>query len=344
MPGKATWITEFGYSNTPGDFSYGVDSATQAKNTLNGLLDAFAAGVKQTFLYELVDENSNIPSNASFAALGLFNVDGSAKPVAVALHNLSTILQDVSVGNSKFQPGNVSFSTSGLPGTASQILLEKGNGTYDLVTWNEPTDWNSATQSEVAVSPTTITVTVPQRVLGAKVYDPLQGSSAIANLGDVSSAQLTLTDHPIVFEFSMPTATPTGGGAVTPPAPGFSSVVGIPYTGVRLSGVSTAGTTLIVTDTVAGVTRTLGSTTASSNGTWSFIASSGIGHIDLSAVHEYSASAYLTPGTAAKSAGDLFLTDIHDDTLNARQGCSDVFSDPEWTWLRHHQWIEVFFR
>ena len=352
--GKADWITEFGYSTTPGDSSYGVDGATQAKNTLNGLLDAFKAGVPETFLYELIDENSNIASNTSFGALGLFNADGSAKPVAVALHNLSGILADTGTAASTFQTGNVNFSISGLPATASQMLLEKSDGTYELIVWNEATDWNPATQSEVSTAPVTVNVNLQQTIAGAKIFDPLLGTSPVASLGTVNSVQLTLTDHPIILQFTLPptvvtaaapivtaaaplvasaalvvaSAAPivTSAAPVSAPAPCLRTIIGISNTGIRLTGTSAAGSTLTISDTAAGVTKVLGTTTASANGTWSFTSASGLGHIDLSTVHDYSVSAYNPSKVTPAATGDLFLTDTKHDVLTARTGMCDVFA------------------
>ena len=229
--GKADWITEFGYSNTPGDTSYGVDSATQAKNTLNGLLDAFKAGVSKVFLYQLLDEASSIAPNTPWGALGLFNADGTAKPVAVALHNLSSLLADPNAPAS-FQPGTLDFTVTGLPQTASDELFEKSDGTFELVLWNEATDWNPTTQSEVAVSPVPVTIHLSSAST-INVFDPLIGALPIATQANTDTISVSLTDHPIVVQIGgtpLPgTASSAGQVAVTP--------VASPSTGALVSGV-----------------------------------------------------------------------------------------------------------
>lgn len=108
--------------------------------------------------------------------------------------------------------------------------------------------------------------------------------------------------------------------------PTISTITGVPYTGVRLSGTSAAGSTVTVTDTVRGKTTVLGTTTASSNGAWSFMSASGSGRIDLSTVHDYSASATDTAGHSGNMAGGLFLTDTGNDVLTATPGVPEVFA------------------
>jgi hypothetical protein len=77
VPGKPTWITEFGYSTAYLDPNYGVDQTVQAKNTLNGLLEAFKDGAPKTFLYQLNDEIASPSASDIQDNWGLFNSDGS---------------------------------------------------------------------------------------------------------------------------------------------------------------------------------------------------------------------------------------------------------------------------
>ena len=109
-------------------------------------------------------------------------------------------------------------------------------------------------------------------------------------------------------------------------APSISSITGVSNIGVRLTGMSEAGSTVTLTDTVGGRTKVLGTSTASSKGAWSFLSASGLGRIDLSTVHNYSVSAPTAAGTTSKMAGGLFLTDTGYDVLTAKPGVTDVFA------------------
>ena len=108
--------------------------------------------------------------------------------------------------------------------------------------------------------------------------------------------------------------------------PTISTITGVPYTGIRLAGTSEAGSSVTLTDTVAGQTKVLGTTTATSSGAWSFMIASGLGRIDLSTVQDYSVSAIDAAGNTGSMAGGLFLTDTGHDVLTATPGVSELFA------------------
>src|SRR3954454_1166592 len=64
-------ITESGYFDVPAA-NNGVDDATQAKNTLNLILDGFNQGVSITYIYQLL---SAYPDNSEDTQYGLFRID-----------------------------------------------------------------------------------------------------------------------------------------------------------------------------------------------------------------------------------------------------------------------------
>ncbi len=96
MPGGGIVLTEAGYYSLPGGGSWGgVDLTTQAKpRLLNLLFDAAKLGVSRTYLYQLLDAYPD-PSNTDMEKhFGLFDINNKPKPVAAAIHNLTTILAD----------------------------------------------------------------------------------------------------------------------------------------------------------------------------------------------------------------------------------------------------------
>lgn len=191
-------ITEFGYHTDV--LSSGVSLDVQAKLTLNGVMDAFSSGFKQAFLYELYDEaNSQYDDQANF---GLYNFDGTAKPVAVDLHNLTTILAEPAGngGTGQFAAGRLNFTINNLPIFGSSLLLEKTTGVFDIVTWAEPQIWDSITHSQMTAAMQSITVQLGNTYQKVEVFDPTVGSTAIQVLTNVSSVELGLTDHPLVIQ------------------------------------------------------------------------------------------------------------------------------------------------
>ncbi len=210
--GSASVITEFGYSSLP-SWSMGVDTATQAKQTLNGIFDAIKQGNQSIYLYELLDAYADPNSNLGLTHYGLFDFNGNAKPVAVALHNMSAILADSGATATTFTTQSLDFSVNGLPSTGSSLLLEKSSGAFDIVVWNEPTIWNVTTHSTVAAAATKAAVDLGGVYAQVQVFDPLKSSGAVQTLHNVSQVTLSLTDHPLIIQ-------------VTPNAPSANIVNG----------------------------------------------------------------------------------------------------------------------
>ena len=202
-PGQQMVITESGYpTQTSGAGNQGVSEAVQAKYTLNLLLDTYKLGYKATYLYELVDSFQDPTDTNQEAHYGLFNYDWSAKPAAMAIHNLTTILSDTGSTSDSFTTGTLGYSVSGLPATGNTLLLEKSSGTYELAVWNEQKLWDSTTLTEIAAKSTTVTVTLDHVFGTVKVYDPLLGTDAQSTYSNVSQLQISLTDHPLVIEMA----------------------------------------------------------------------------------------------------------------------------------------------
>ena len=215
VPGKGLVITEAGYQT--GATSNGweaVDQVTQAKLTLNLLADAARLGVADTFLYQLKDYAD--PTGAIVDDhLGLFDSGLAAKPVAVAIHNLTTILSDSGANARDFASHALDYSISGMLATGNSLLLEKSNGVHDLLVWAEPQIWDATTHSEIAASPSTVTIGFDGPV-NVRLFDPLTGTAAISSWSGVSQLQLAITDHPLIVEVTggaAPAAGPTASYA-----------------------------------------------------------------------------------------------------------------------------------
>lgn len=146
--------------------------------------------------------------------------------------------------------------------------------------------------------------------------------------GASTSAVIQLATEPslVAAEQAIQTKIAMSAQSGTTITPTISTITGVPYTGVRLNGTSEAGSTVTLTDTVGGQTKVLGTATASSSGVWSFMSASGLGHIDLSAVHDYSVSALDAIGNTGSMPGGVFLTDTGNDVLAATPGVPDLFA------------------
>jgi hypothetical protein len=189
-----TWHGQFsGYSNSElqtlprvstetGWTTTGTGSITeeeQGRLFLNLYLAGFKRGWTYTFIYMLRDD----PVQGYW---GLFDTSYNAKKSGTYLHNFTTILADTGSAT----PGQLNYSIASEPITVHDLLLQKSNGTFDVVVWNERPMGGSDD----------VTVDLGHSRPKVSVYDPTTGTSPTQTLNDVSSVKVTVTDHPVIVE------------------------------------------------------------------------------------------------------------------------------------------------
>ncbi|MCB8877236.1 Hint domain-containing protein [Acidisoma silvae] len=190
-------FTETGYSTDLNTVN-GVNEDVQAKYTLDLLMDASKDGISETYLYQLLDAYPT--TSSSNDGYGLFDSSGAPKEAAVAIHNLTTILADTGSDASTFTPTLLDYTLTNLPSDGNTLELQKSNGDTDIVVWAEPAIWDYTTQTELSVAATTVTVNLGATYQTVDVYDPLEGTTPIAEYTNVSSVDLSITDHPLIVE------------------------------------------------------------------------------------------------------------------------------------------------
>ena len=196
-------ITETGYFNQPSaPGGSGVDDATQAKLTLDLLLDAFRQGVAKTFLYQLRSAYPDPRHNNPDTEYGLFNLDNSPKPAATAIHNLTAILADPGMAASFLETASLGYAVSGQPETGQDLLLQKSDGGFALVLWAEPTIWNDASHRPIAVPDHAVTLSLaaPARII--RFFDPLLSALPSKTATDAKSITVAISDHPVILELT----------------------------------------------------------------------------------------------------------------------------------------------
>ena len=190
--------TETGYS-TNGGTSGAVNQDVQAKYTLDLLMDDAKNGISKTYLYQLMDAYQP-GSPQGDDGFGLFDPNNQPKEAATAISNLVSILADNGAAANTFTTTPLNYSVAGLPSTGNTMLMEKSNGAYDVVVWNEPQIWNESTGTEITAPTVNVTVQLGNTYSDVQVFDPLVGSTPIETLSNVSSVQLGITDHPLIVE------------------------------------------------------------------------------------------------------------------------------------------------
>ncbi len=162
--------TEIGWNNS----SFSQRDA--ARFMLDAVFDSVKAGNVKTYFYALFDDNSGL--------FGLMNTDGSAKPAGAALHNLTGILADSGAPRTD----SLDYVLSGTTANDSAVLTEKSNGAFQITLWNEVDAAHS------------VTLTLATAASVINVYDPMAGSTPVANYANTALATITIADHPLIVE------------------------------------------------------------------------------------------------------------------------------------------------
>jgi hypothetical protein len=176
-------------TETGWNISNGSITADQQGRLLTDLyLDASQLGWQKTFVYQMFNE----PNSTGW---GMFNQSGNqagagnATDLGIYIHDLTAILSD---NSSNFTPATLNLAVSNLPSTGYYQLMQKSNGTYELVLWGE------AFASEASTS---VTVNLGSSYATVNVYDITSGASPVKTYANASSVALNLTDHAMVVEF-----------------------------------------------------------------------------------------------------------------------------------------------
>lgn len=175
-PARPVATTEIGWDVTL------FSQAIIAKYALDASLDAVLYGNPGLYFYALYDDGSG--------QWGFFNADGTPRPAATALHNLTTLIADTGATAATFTPGLLTFTLTGTTSGDSSQIIAKSNGTYWLALWNE---------TEAANSPHTVTVGLPAAASAVTLYDPLVGTTAVQSWSNVAAIAVPVTDHPTLL-------------------------------------------------------------------------------------------------------------------------------------------------
>ncbi len=148
-------------------------------------LAQFKRGWSYTCIYLLRDRTDE-SGNQTF---GFYRPDHRPRLAATCLHNLTTILAD---RGSVDSPGTLNYSIPNQPETVHDLLLQKSDGTFELVVWGERfTGGSDDVTVELGSTRTTV-----------RIYDPTAGTVPAQTSTNVNAVSLTLSDHPVIVEIA----------------------------------------------------------------------------------------------------------------------------------------------
>ena len=131
---KPMYTTETGYTDDP-SVTCALPDDIIAKYDPRMIAERFNAGDKRAYFYQLAD----MPTDPHFGAEGLLDASGNPKPQFTAVSSLLRVLTDP---GASFNPTPLSYALHA-PANVHHSLLQKRNGTYELLLWQEAAAWKS---------------------------------------------------------------------------------------------------------------------------------------------------------------------------------------------------------
>lgn len=187
-PASATqqvWATEVGWNQPP--------ESVQAKYAPRTFAWFYKRGIPRTMLFQMVDGGDG-------GKWGLLRQDLSEKLAYRSLKNFIGVINDQ---NNRFSPSTLDYQLVGDTSNIETLLLQKGNGTFDLLIWQAKSCWDRDKKIELRNPNRNLVLRLPKRVRSAKLYLPLQSANPIQSLRSTSSVSLAVPDHLMIVELAI---------------------------------------------------------------------------------------------------------------------------------------------
>jgi hypothetical protein len=197
---KPLMSTETGYYNNPVQFGW-IPENLAAKYVPRLYAEYFNRGIDRTYLYELANQGPDTTDREQ--NFGLLRFDLSEKPAFTALKNLIDLVKDPTAA--PFTAHSLSYS---LPGSSTlhHTLLEKSDGTFYLMVWQEVPVFNRTANNnqgaEITNAPLALTLTLSTDIAQARVFLPNNSSSPISTYGHTSAIGLSVLDQMTIVELT----------------------------------------------------------------------------------------------------------------------------------------------
>lgn len=209
-PEQPMIFTEWGYPTISNDNNnWGVDRPTAAKYVLRSFLEHFNAGLVYSCTYELMD--GDIGSTDPENNFGLADYNGNLKQSGLALKRLIALLEDN--GNTEILTNSLNYTLSNGSGLTfiddknpttneiHQTLLQKINGRYYLILWQEAISTNSAGEG-ISIPSANVTINFDHVLSSVTAYLPAtnENTNPVSTVVNTTSFTIDVPDHPIVIE------------------------------------------------------------------------------------------------------------------------------------------------
>ncbi|MEM7757806.1 MAG: hypothetical protein AAF298_06750 [Cyanobacteria bacterium P01_A01_bin.40] len=196
--------TETGYHNALKDQktrSQGLPETVAAKYLLRLFFEFFNRGIEHTYSYELIDYKSNSALDNYQYHFGLLRNDGSPKPDFIGIRNTIALLEDDSTSNSiSHKLSQLNYKLKGDTNNIHHTVLQKNNGNYYLIFWQDFKSYNYDDKEEIPVRRQTIKILLNKAIKEGNLYNPLRSIKSALKFTNTKSIYINVRDYPIILE------------------------------------------------------------------------------------------------------------------------------------------------
>jgi hypothetical protein len=196
--GKPIVATETGYQNAIANLQSkpAISEKASGKYVPRLFLEYFNRQIRQTFVYELINEKEGDNPEWNF---GLLRYDGSPKPAFRTLKRLMQLLTDP---GPNFSLKSLNYQLSGQLSNVHHTLLQKRDGTFYLILWQEVKSWDKVNKKDIIIADRAITLTLNTAIREAAIYRPLNSATPVKLYSSPRQIALKVPDHPLVLKLT----------------------------------------------------------------------------------------------------------------------------------------------
>ena len=187
------WTTEYGYQ-VPGPgkplTSSNISERAQAKYTLRGLFDLFAAGSECNFIYEAMDD----PGKGHWWGMGTADLSHMRMDYYAVKELLALVADD------EDSSGTLDYSLSNAPADLKQYLISKSDGSFLLCLYRDVDSWDRKNKRDIEPAPVNIGISLKV----SKKLELFEPTFTNSPRQSVSGMQITVpvSDHVAVVRIS----------------------------------------------------------------------------------------------------------------------------------------------
>ena len=186
---QPVYTSETGYTNQLNSPSY-ISPDIAAVYMPRLLFEQFHAGIKRTFIYELLSSNGE--------DYGLLDSNGNQKPAFKAVANLLTMLSDKGPA---YSPAPFSYSLSGGNAALHHFLLSKRDGTVYLALWLEVSSYEPDAHTPINVAPQQVTLSLAAAPASIKAHAwGTDGNITTTSLSPSPTVKLAVSEKLVMLE------------------------------------------------------------------------------------------------------------------------------------------------